>query len=201
MNASWVGDRLELRATVHLDLETMELRYALPQRAEHEALPSWNPDGRYVLRRDVAAVGHEVRDRGSWSWGRIEEARRWSRSGESHGTNRDNVEQALDAVLSVGKSEDVSADLGECAVAAAEVLARLIRPSDDENPYAEAVAEWVRAHRIVPTGDIVRKAITVLDRVAMAPSELLELWDETKAAGDWTAAIRHLKGRLRGDAG
>ena len=49
VNASWVGDRLELRATVHLDLETMELRYALPQRAEHEALPSWNPDGRYEL--------------------------------------------------------------------------------------------------------------------------------------------------------
>ena len=69
------------------------------------------------------------------------------------------VEKALDVVLAIGATSEVSVDLGECAIAAAEVLVRLIQPQRDDNPYAEAVETWVRAHPIVPSAEVVAKAI------------------------------------------
>ena len=73
----WVGERLELPARllgpVHLDLDTLTLRYALPPREEGEQTPSWSPNGRLVLRPGVLRmVGQEIH-RTAWAWGAVEE--------------------------------------------------------------------------------------------------------------------------------
>lgn len=64
--ASWVGDRLELHHQLHgpllLDLESLLLRYAFPDREEGQGQWKWNRDGSRVIR--------SARD--GYLWGEVE---------------------------------------------------------------------------------------------------------------------------------
>jgi len=103
--------------------------------------------------------------------------------------------RTLDKVLASGVKE-IPAEAAECAVAAAEVIARLLGTGGDESPYSESADEWVRAHPGAPPDALVKKALTVVDRIVRAPSELLDLWNETEDAGAWTDAVAELRARL-----
>jgi uncharacterized protein DUF4259 len=105
------------------------------------------------------------------------------------------VEQTLDAVLRHGKNS-VPADEAECAVAAAEVIARLNGHWGIENSYTETADNWVRSHALTPSPALVAKAVAVLDRIIVAPSELLELWEEGTDDAGWTDAVTELKHRV-----
>src|SRR5688572_22259191 len=82
------------------------------------------------------------------------------------------VEATLDSVVSHPSQENLSAEAGECAIAAAEVIARLRQKGGEESAYSETVDTWVRAHRIAPPPALVTKAVAALDRVMAPPSEL-----------------------------
>ena len=105
------------------------------------------------------------------------------------------VEAALDRVVVHGSKEDLPAEAGECAIAAAEVVARLGRKGGEESAYSETADAWVRAHPIVPPPALLTKAIAALDRVTAPPSELRELWRESDLDG-WLDAVAQLKRRL-----
>jgi hypothetical protein len=105
------------------------------------------------------------------------------------------IETTFDRVLVHASDEDLPAEVGECAIAAAEVIARLRQKGGEESPYTETVDTWVRAHPTGPSGKLVTKAIAALDRVMAPPSELRELWEETDLDG-WLDAVAALKGRL-----
>jgi hypothetical protein len=107
----------------------------------------------------------------------------------------DYVEAAFDRVLAVGTGP-VLADAAECAVAAAEVVARLRGNWGDETPYSETADTWVRTHPIRPPRELIDKAVAVLDRIVVAPSELLDLWNETEDAGAWGDAVVELRRRV-----
>lgn len=107
------------------------------------------------------------------------------------------VEATLDKVLQVGTHAEVPADTAECAVAAAEVVARLKGNRGVEDSYSETTDNWVRSHSIVPPPALVSKAIAALERIVVAPSELLELWNEPGDADVWIDAVAELKGRVR----
>src|ERR687895_2314243 len=104
------------------------------------------------------------------------------------------VETTLDRVVSHPPQENLSAEAGERAIAAAEEIARLRQKGGEENAYSETVDTWVRAHPIAPPPALVTKALAALDRVVTPPSELYELWDETDLDG-WLDAVAELKGR------
>ncbi len=106
------------------------------------------------------------------------------------------VESTLDTVLAAGPSGYVDADVGACAVAAAEVVARLKGNWGEENSYTETTDTWVRSHRLVPPAALVAKAVAALTRIVSAPSELLELWEEGEDSGSWTDAVAELKQRV-----
>jgi hypothetical protein len=106
------------------------------------------------------------------------------------------VETTLDRVASHPSEQDLSAEAGECAIAAAEVIARLLQKGGEESAYSESVDTWVRAHRIAPPPALVTKALAALDRVMAPPSELRELWEETNELDGWLDAVAELKGRL-----
>jgi len=105
------------------------------------------------------------------------------------------VEAAFDRVLARG-AEEISAEDGECSVAAAEVVARLNGQWGEESPYSETADSWVRAHPLVPPPALVAKAIAALERIVTTPSELLELWSESEEAGGWTDAVAEVKARV-----
>jgi hypothetical protein len=107
------------------------------------------------------------------------------------------VEAALDRVLACGHSTPVPADASECAVAAAEVVARLKGNWGEENSYSQTVDAWVRAHPITPPAPLVAKAVAALERIVVSPSELLDLWNEADEGAGWTEAVTELKGRVR----
>lgn len=105
------------------------------------------------------------------------------------------VEATLDRVLTHASQEDLPAEAAECAIAAAEVIARLRQMGGEESAYTETVDTWVRAHPIAPPQKLVTKAIAALDRVMAPPSELRDLWDESDLDA-WLDAVAELKSRL-----
>lgn len=106
------------------------------------------------------------------------------------------IETTLDAVLAFGRATPVSAECAECAVAAAEVLARLKGHWGEESAYSETADAWVRSHPTEPPAELIAKAVAVLRRITTAPSDLLELWDEQEEAGRWVDEVRELEGRV-----
>lgn len=104
------------------------------------------------------------------------------------------VEEALEAVLQVG-DDYLDSDEACAALAACEVLARLKGNFGKRDSYTETVDKWVEAHPQTPPEPLVEMALKVIDRIRTAPSELLDLWEESDAAG-WSAAVEDLRGRV-----
>lgn len=114
-------------------------------------------------------------------------------------TTGDGLEPVTEAFVAVEASagDYIEADLGEAAVAAAEVVARLLGrpgPAGDEEPE---LCEWLTAHSGLPVKRLTERALKVLGLLTGENSELRELWDEAEDTA-WLAAIADLKSRLRG---
>jgi hypothetical protein len=99
------------------------------------------------------------------------------------------VEAALDAVLEVDGY--VEAPEGECAVAAVEVIAKLLGKGTQSDSYTDKVDEWVKRVRVKPTRPLLEKAQRALARIRAEQSELKELWQEGDAA-EWYASLNSL---------
>ena len=106
------------------------------------------------------------------------------------------VKSALDVVLSVG-GEYLEAPEASQAIAAAEAVARLQGNWGKRDSYSEAVDSWVTNVNVKPSRELLHKAQQVLDRILTGSSELMELWEESEDGGQWSAAVKELKGRVR----
>ena len=106
------------------------------------------------------------------------------------------IESALRAAVDPPAGEYLDADVGSCALAAAEVVAAAAGYGPVELP--EDVTEWLAAHGgAVPAGFrmLARQAA---ERVAGPASELAELWTESNGPDGWSAEVRTLAERLAG---
>lgn len=83
------------------------------------------------------------------------------------------------------------------ALAAIEVIARLQGNWGERSPYSEPVDNWVEANKLVPSGELLAKALQVLDLIVGENSELNELWQECDEYADWVAAVAELRSRVR----
>lgn len=100
------------------------------------------------------------------------------------------IEQAIDQALD---AEDyLEAPEGTNAVAAVEVLAKLLGKGTQSDAYTEKVDEWVKSVSIKPSAELLDKAKRVLVRVAGENSELQELWGEA-GSDEWAASIKALQ--------
>ncbi|MGP0064958.1 MAG: DUF4259 domain-containing protein [Isosphaeraceae bacterium] len=105
------------------------------------------------------------------------------------------VESAFDEVAEVG-GDYLDSDLACNALAACEVLARLRGRPGYTNAFTEKVDDWVAAHRLVPSAELLARASAAIDRILGDDSELRELWEEVD--GDaWRASVEDLRHRLR----
>jgi hypothetical protein len=100
------------------------------------------------------------------------------------------VEATLDAVLEAGGY--VEAPEASCAVAAVEVLAKLLGKGTQSDAYTEKVDDWVKKVRAKPSSPLLEKARLALARVRGEESELKELWHEGDAA-EWEASLDALQ--------
>ncbi|MBD9390707.1 DUF4259 domain-containing protein [Acidovorax sp. ACV01] len=100
------------------------------------------------------------------------------------------VEAALDQALEV--EDYLEAPEGSNAIAAVEVLAKLLGRGTQADSYTEKIDEWVKSVSIQPSPELLEKAKQVLARVVGEDSELKELWDEA-GSHEWTASITALQ--------
>ena len=105
------------------------------------------------------------------------------------------IDAALNAVLEVG-GEYLEAPVAEEGLAAAETVARMKGQWGVRDAYTEPMDTWVERYNRPPSGDLIRRALAVVDRVVSEPSELLELWTEGDDADAWKASIADLRTRL-----
>jgi hypothetical protein len=101
------------------------------------------------------------------------------------------IEDAFDHVLEAG-DEDLESTSAEEAVAAAAIVARL----KDGTPLTGTVESWIAQEQPTISGELLAKARSALQRVMTAPSELLELWQDTDEFPDFQAGIGTLLNRL-----
>jgi hypothetical protein len=85
----------------------------------------------------------------------------------------------------------------EAAIAAIDTLARLRGHADVKDAHTEPVDLWVEAHPINPPGKLIDLAVTALERILTEPSELLEVWGESKDFESWKNQVEGLKQRLQ----
>jgi hypothetical protein len=83
------------------------------------------------------------------------------------------------------------------AIAAAEAVARLQGHFGARDGHSEPVDEWVGRVKLVPPESLARTARQVLERILVAPSELLEIWGEAEDGDAWFEAVKDLKARIR----
>ena len=100
--------------------------------------------------------------------------------------------QALDRVLS-SKDDYLEAPDAEEALAAAEIVARLIGNSGKETAYTASIDSWIKSAQVKASGELVEKAKLSALRVL---SELLELWMDSDDFEGWKRSIEEVLGRL-----
>jgi Domain of unknown function (DUF4259) len=96
----------------------------------------------------------------------------------------------------VDEEDYLEAPAGSEALAACEVLARLLGRPGYQNAYTERVDQWVKQHPEKPSPALLGRASAVIDRVLADKSELRELWDEGDSE-EWLQAVEDLRGRVR----
>jgi hypothetical protein len=103
------------------------------------------------------------------------------------------VEQALDDAL---EAEDyLEAPEGANAVAAVEVLAKLLGKGTQSDAYTEKIDEWIKTVNEQPSTALLEKAKRVLERVSAEDSELHDLWSEV-GNKEWATSIDALKAAI-----
>jgi Domain of unknown function (DUF4259) len=105
------------------------------------------------------------------------------------------VRETLTRILAVGNEYLDSSDACE-GLASCEVVARLKGNWGVRDAHTESVDIWVQNNSIQPSSDLINQALAVIDRVLTAPSELMELWDETAEKEEWHESVANLRSRV-----
>lgn len=107
------------------------------------------------------------------------------------------IESALDAVLEAG-DDYLEAPEASIAVAAIDVLGRLMGRPGDSSSCSQAVEAWVQRTAVAPDAETVDRALKALDRILGENSELRELWEESGDFEAWKASMHFLRSRIAG---
>ncbi|MFK8052803.1 MAG: DUF4259 domain-containing protein [Woeseiaceae bacterium] len=104
------------------------------------------------------------------------------------------VQETIDAVFAEAY---IDADVACEAIAAIEVVARLKGQSGTSNAYTEAVDNWVKAHPVEVSAELIDQSTRALALLQGESSELAELWAESDDEDAWRQEIDALSARLK----
>ena len=98
------------------------------------------------------------------------------------------IESAIDAVLDE-ELDYIDASDAEEAIAAIEVLAKLLGHGTQTDSYTERADEWVQQVKLLPNPELIQKAKTAIGVILSEKSELVELWGDNE---DWQTSMAQL---------
>ncbi len=98
------------------------------------------------------------------------------------------IESALDAILDE-ELDYIDASDAEEAIAAIEVIAKLLGQGTQTDSYTERVDEWVQQVKLLPNTELVQKAKDAIAIILSEKSELVELWEDNE---DWQTSMTQL---------
>lgn len=101
------------------------------------------------------------------------------------------IDKALDLVLK--GSGYLDADAATEALAATEVLAKLLGRGTQTDAYTEDIDAWVSALGVTPNSALLQKAQRAIDRILGIESELNDLWDEGTEGELWKTSVLRLR--------
>lgn len=98
------------------------------------------------------------------------------------------IESAIDAVLDE-ELDYIDASDAEEAIAAIEVIAKLLGQGTQTDSYTERADEWVQQVKLLPNPELIQKAKTAIGVILSEKSELVELWGDNE---DWQISMAQL---------
>ncbi|WP_215409012.1 DUF4259 domain-containing protein [Janthinobacterium sp. JC611] len=107
------------------------------------------------------------------------------------------VETTLDNVIDSTEAE-LEAPFAAEALAALEVIARLLGKPGEDDPATAEVNAWVAACKKKVTPPLLEKARLAFDKIGAETSELRQLWQDSEHDADWQADVAHLRRRVLG---
>ena len=107
------------------------------------------------------------------------------------------VETTLDNVID-STEEELEAPFAAEALAALDVIARLLGKPGPADPATEEVDEWVAACKKKITPQLLDKARLAFERIGSESSELRQLWQESEHFDAWQADVEALRRRVLG---
>lgn len=107
------------------------------------------------------------------------------------------VETTLDNVIDSQEAE-LAAPFAAEALAALEVIARLLGQPGEDDPATAEVDEWVAACKKKITPPLLEKARLAFERITAETSELRQLWQDSEHFTDWQADVARLRARVLG---
>jgi hypothetical protein len=93
-------------------------------------------------------------------------------------------------------SEHLEDDSAAEAIAAVEVLAKMLGRGTQTDSYTEDIDEWIQANPQRPSGELLQKAKRTLARITAPGSELLGLWEEGGDATEWLTSVKQLEAAI-----
>lgn len=107
------------------------------------------------------------------------------------------VETTLDNVID-SQEDELEAPFAAEALAALDVIARLLGKPGVADPATEEVDEWVAACKKKVTPQILEKARLAFDKIVAESSELRQLWQDSEHFDDWQQDVAALRLRVLG---
>lgn len=107
------------------------------------------------------------------------------------------VETTLDNVIDSTEAE-LEAPFAAEALAALDVIARLLGKPGEDDPATAEVDEWVAACKKKVTPPLLDKARLAFDKIMGEASELRQLWQDSEHYADWQADVAALRQRVLG---
>ncbi|APA66914.1 DUF4259 domain-containing protein [Janthinobacterium sp. 1_2014MBL_MicDiv] len=107
------------------------------------------------------------------------------------------VETTLDNVIDSPQAE-LEAPFAAEALAALEVIARLLGNPGEDDPATAEVDEWVAACKKKVAPPLLDKARLAFERITADASELRQLWQDSEHYADWQADVADLRARVLG---
>jgi hypothetical protein len=105
------------------------------------------------------------------------------------------IEEAIARVLRSG-TDYLEAPEAEEAIAAVNIIARILGRDPDEPEDGDEVDEWITRCEVEPDDVLVEEARKALERILTEPSELLEQWQESDDGEAWERNVRALQQSL-----
>lgn len=98
------------------------------------------------------------------------------------------IESTIDRVLE-SEDEYLEALDAEEAIAAIEVIAKLLGNGTQSDSYTERADAWVKENNLRPSAELIQKARNAISKILSENSELAELWEESE---EWKPEISKL---------